>query len=80
VNAIPKTGLKLRAEDDEDLGVISACLQDALIPLSDMEFLAAEMRFAFVANRFRWENCLPRLRSTSPSAPAATPTSASTAP
>jgi hypothetical protein len=49
--------LKLRAEDAEDLDVISACLQDAIVPLSDMEFLAGEKRFVLVANRFRWENC-----------------------
>jgi hypothetical protein len=50
--------LKLRAEDAEDLGVISACLQDALVALSDMEFVQAEKRFVMVANRFRWENCM----------------------
>jgi hypothetical protein len=49
--------LKLRAEDAEDLDVVSACLQDAIVPLSDMEYLAGEKRFVLVANRFRWENC-----------------------
>jgi Protein of unknown function (DUF2948) len=49
--------LKLRAEDEDDLRVIAACLQDALIPLSDIHFLDAEQRFILVANRFRWENC-----------------------
>ncbi len=49
--------LKLRAEDADDLGVVSACLQDAIVPLAEIEFLAAEKRFVFVANRFRWENC-----------------------
>ncbi len=49
--------LKLRAEDEEDLRVIAACLQDALIPLSDIHFLDADRRFVMVANRFRWENC-----------------------
>ena len=51
------TPLKLRAEDEEDLKVIAACLQDALIPLSDIHFQEAEQRFILVANRFRWENC-----------------------
>ncbi|HEX9463353.1 MAG TPA: DUF2948 family protein [Alphaproteobacteria bacterium] len=51
------TPLKLRAEDEEDLRVIAACLQDALIPLSDIHFQEAEQRFILVANRFRWENC-----------------------
>ncbi len=52
-----RSALKLRAEDAEDLRVIAACLQDALIPLSDVEFLPEEHRFLLVANRFRWENC-----------------------
>src|SRR6185295_11223939 len=51
------SGLRLKAEDDEDFGVVSACLQDALIPAGDMRFLEAESRFVLVANRFRWENC-----------------------
>lgn len=62
-------GLKLRAEDDEDLGVISACLQDALIPLVDMDFLATEGRFALVANRFRWENCATTADMPAPAGP-----------
>lgn len=49
--------LKLRAEDAEDLRVIAACLQDALISLSDVKFEANDQRFILVANRFRWENC-----------------------
>ena len=49
--------LKLRAEDAEDLRVIAACLQDALISLSDVRFEANDHRFVLVANRFRWENC-----------------------
>ena len=49
--------LKLRAMDDEDLGVVSAFLQDAIVPLAEMEFVPGEKRFALVASRFRWENC-----------------------
>ncbi|MGH6940761.1 DUF2948 family protein [Hypericibacter sp.] len=48
-------GLKLRARDAADLAIIAACLQDALIRPRDMTYLAEERRFAFVANRFRWE-------------------------
>ena len=48
--------LKLRASDKEDLGVISAILQDAVIAIDEMTFLKEESRFAFVANRFRWED------------------------
>src|SRR5665213_4458731 len=47
--------LKLRAEDDEDLAVLSAVLQDALLPVADMVFLPEEQRFILVANRFCWE-------------------------
>jgi hypothetical protein len=52
-----RTGLRLKAEDADDFAVVSACLQDALIPVVDMDFLGAERRFVLVANRFRWENC-----------------------
>ena len=48
--------LKLRATDNEDLSVISTILQDALITANEMIFIKSESRFAFVANRFRWED------------------------
>jgi len=47
--------LRLRALDADDLQTIAACLQDALVPLSEIAFLKAERRFVMVANRFRWE-------------------------
>lgn len=47
--------LKLRAIDADDVAVLAACLQDALVPASDMRYLAAERRFVLVANRFCWE-------------------------
>ena len=47
--------LRLMAGDAEDLGVISACLQDCVAKLGDFAWLPAERRFAFVANRFIWE-------------------------
>ena len=50
--------LKLRAEDADDLAVISACLQDALVPVRDLAYVAEDRTFLFVANRFRWENGL----------------------
>src|SRR3972149_10110590 len=49
--------LKLRAADEEDLAIVSACMQDALIACNDLSFLAGEKRFVLVAQRFRWENC-----------------------
>jgi len=48
--------LRLMAGDEEDLGVISACLQDAVAKLGDFAFLPDQRRFAFVANRFVWES------------------------
>jgi len=50
--------LKLRAEDTEDLEVISTCLQDALVPVRDFAYVPEDRAFLFVANRFRWENGL----------------------
>ena len=48
--------LKLVATDAEDIGVLSALLQDAVVPASEMIYLAHESRFALVAHRFRWED------------------------
>lgn len=48
--------LKLRAEDEEDIQVVSACLQDALVSIGDMKFMKDDKRFLFVANRFCWED------------------------
>ncbi|MGO8919717.1 MAG: DUF2948 family protein [Stellaceae bacterium] len=47
--------LKLRVEDEEDLAVVSAILQDALVAVGEMAWLPEEKRFVLVANRFRWE-------------------------
>jgi hypothetical protein len=47
--------LKLRAEDEEDLAVVSIILQDALVPIGEMAYLPEEKRFVLVANRFKWE-------------------------
>lgn len=47
--------LKLAAVDTDDLKVISAHMQDALVRLSDIRYLGRPRKFAFVANRFAWE-------------------------
>jgi hypothetical protein len=49
--------LRLRAEDAEDLAVISACLQDALVAVRDIAYDPGAQVFVLVANRFRWEDC-----------------------
>lgn len=48
-------GLKLRAQDVEDLKVVSAMLQDAIVPICDLAYLPTDRRFVLIANRFRWE-------------------------
>jgi len=47
--------LKLRARDVEDLQVLAACLQDALVPVSEIAYQRKERRLVLVANRFCWE-------------------------
>jgi hypothetical protein len=47
--------LKLRAHDTEDLSIVSACLQDALVHVRHIAYLKREKRFVMVVNRFRWE-------------------------
>lgn len=47
--------LKLKATDEEDMAIISAMLQDALVPVSEIAWTPAESQFVLVANRFRWE-------------------------
>lgn len=47
--------LKLIALDEEDLGILSAHLQDAVLRIGDIVYLAAERRFALAARRFDWE-------------------------
>jgi hypothetical protein len=48
--------IRLMAKDAEDLAVVAACLQDALVPLSEMQFLKDESRVVMLLNRFRWES------------------------
>jgi hypothetical protein len=49
------TGLKLSALDADDLDVISAAVQDALVAVRDCAFFADEKRFVLLLNRFCWE-------------------------
>lgn len=50
--------LKLIALDAEDLKVISAHLQDAVLKVGDMAFVPRERRFAAILNRFDWATAL----------------------
>jgi hypothetical protein len=47
--------LKLLALDSEDLEVIAATTQDAVVRVGDMGFAKADQRFALLMNRFAWE-------------------------
>ncbi len=46
---------KLLARDAADLEVVSALLQDAILLVKETAWIPGDRRFAFVSNRFRWE-------------------------
>lgn len=49
--------LKLRAEDTEDIIILSACLQDAITMMADIIYQPKARRFVMMLNRYIWENC-----------------------
>jgi hypothetical protein len=49
--------LRLLAEDEEDLHIVSAHLQDAVIRVGDLAYMPGQRRFAALVNRFCWEGC-----------------------
>lgn len=49
------TDLKLLAIDSEDLDVLSACIQDAVVRVGDMGYATADRRFVMLMNRYAWE-------------------------
>lgn len=48
--------LRLKARTPEDLQVISALVQDAVFPATEMRWLPDQRRFGLLVNRFRWED------------------------
>ena len=48
--------LRLVALESDDLPVVSALLQDAVLPVGDIRFDRKARRFAMLVNRFRWED------------------------
>ncbi len=46
--------LKLLALDNDDLKILSAHLQDAVLRVADMIYLPSEQRFAAIVSRFDW--------------------------
>jgi hypothetical protein len=49
------SGLKLVALDDDDLKIISAHVQDAVLKLGDVSYDAKGGHFVMAMNRFAWE-------------------------
>ncbi len=47
--------LRVKAEDGDDLQVLSAAMQDAVFRVGDASFEPKARRFTIIANRFRWE-------------------------
>ena len=47
--------LNLGAQDGDDLQVMSALIQDAVFPITEMTWAAKQRRFGILLNRFRWE-------------------------
>lgn len=54
------TDLKLIALDTEDLEVVSAHVQDAVVRVADMGYARGDRRFALLMNRFDWSDPQPR--------------------
>ncbi len=48
--------LTLMAEDETDLRIISALVQDAVLPASEIGYDPKARRLALLLNRFRWED------------------------
>jgi len=51
-----ETALSLLAQSPEDLPVISALLQDAVLPASEIRWDRTARKLALLVNRFRWED------------------------
>ena len=50
--------LKLIAFDEQDLGIIAAHIQDAVLKIGDLHFDTAGNRFVIELNRFVWEKAV----------------------
>lgn len=48
--------LRLRAETAEDVPVLSALLQDAVLTAADVSWMPRRRRVGILLNRFRWED------------------------
>jgi Protein of unknown function (DUF2948) len=57
---LPMTSLRLIALDEQDLAVVSAHCQDAVLSAGDLVYLKDEKRFVLTMNRFVWEKSVGR--------------------
>ena len=48
--------LRLTVQDSKDLAVVSALLQDAVLPMKETSWQPSLNRFGMLVNRFRWED------------------------
>ncbi len=48
--------LRLQALDLDDLRILSALVQDAVFPITEMSWQPGKRRFGLLLNRFRWED------------------------
>ncbi|MBE9476561.1 MAG: DUF2948 family protein [Proteobacteria bacterium] len=48
--------LHLKVQDAEDLAIVSALLQDAVLPMKETSWQPDANRFGMLVNRFRWED------------------------
>ena len=48
--------LNLGAQDADELQVLSALIQDAIFPITEMTWQVKQRRFGLLLNRFRWED------------------------
>lgn len=48
--------LRLIAQDGEGLAILAALCQDAVFPITEMQYAKTRRRFALLLNRFRWED------------------------
>lgn len=48
--------LRLAAQSADDLPVLAALVQDAVLPASELRYIRKSRRFAALVNRFRWED------------------------
>ncbi len=52
--------LRIIALDSEDLAILSAHVQDAVLKVKDVHWLSSDRHFVIVMNRFVWETAAPR--------------------